>query len=150
MLLLYLLLLYLFIYLLVIYLLICCSSGHEEAAWLWEAEHHPFQLHLYGSFESCVLPRPYDRAELHNLVWHGVVLWRRHLFCNLRQDTTLLCECFSFRQCNADCEKQMQSGPSNICTTAIEINKDKRNTAKLCHVGTLSLKVTQVSVHGYC
>lgn len=53
---------------------------------------------------------PQSSAELPNLVWRGAVLWRRHLFCNLRQDTMLLCECFSFRRCDAACEKQMQSG----------------------------------------
>lgn len=58
------------------------------------------------------------RAELHSLVWRGGVSWRRHLFCDLRQDTTLLCEWFSFRQCYTDCEKQKQSGPFAICTYA--------------------------------
>lgn len=38
----------------------------------------------------------------------------------------------------------------HLCTTAVGINKDKRNTAKLCQTGTLSLKVTQVSVYSYC
>lgn len=130
-----------------LYFSICCFSGHEEAAWLWEAGHHPFQLHVCKSSESCVLPVLYNGAELHNLVWCSVILWRRHLFCNLRQDTTLLCECFSFRECYADSEKQTQSGPFNIFTTATEIKKGKINTAKLCHEGTLSLKVTQASVH---
>lgn len=94
-----------------------------------------------------LLPVLYNGAELHNLVWCSVILWRRHLFCNLRQDTTLLCECFSFRECYADSEKQTESGPFNIFTTATEIKKGKINTAKLCHEGTPSLKVTQASVH---
>lgn len=54
----------------------------------------------------------WGRAAQPCLEW--CVSWRRHLFCHLRQDTTLLWEWFSFRQCYTDGEKQKQSGPFAI------------------------------------
>lgn len=108
-----------------IYSLICCSSGREEAAWLWAAEHHPFQLHLCGSSESCVLPRPYDGAELHKTC-SAVVSSCGKDTCIVTSDKTLhFSECLSFRQWYADCEKQMQSGPFGICATEIQIKVRK-------------------------
>lgn len=108
-----------------IYSLICCSSGCEEAAWLWAAEYHPFQLHLCGSSESCILPRPYDGAELHKTC-SAVVSSCGKDTCVVTSDKTLhFSECLSFRQRYADCEKQMQSGPFGIRATEMQIKVRK-------------------------
>lgn len=97
MLLLHLLFLYLFIYLLVHLLLLLWPRG----SWVALGSRAPspsFQPPVCGTSESFAAPGPYTGAELHNLIWPGVVLWRRHLLCNLRQDTELLCECSPFRE----------------------------------------------------
>lgn len=64
-----------------------------------------------------------------SLIWHSVILWKRHLlFCSLKQDTTFLCErvcflttCVLDSVTHADFKKQMQSGPLDICSTATQI-----------------------------
>lgn len=93
-----------------------------------------------------------DSCPLCSLVWPGGVSWRGPLFCHLRQDTTLLWEGLSFWHLHRLWETKAARTfrHMHLCTTAVGINKDKRNTVKLCQTGTLSLKVTQVSVYSYC
>lgn len=64
-----------------------------------------------------------------SLIWHGIILWKRHLlFCSLKQDATYLCQhvcfltaCVLDRVTHADFKKQIQSGPLDICSTAMQI-----------------------------
>lgn len=144
MLLLHLLFIYLFIYLLVDLLLLwprgsCVASGKQST--------------IPSSFTSAGPLNPVHflgrTTERSCTTWSGVVSSCGEDTCFVSSDKTLYFSVSAFLL-DSDCEKQMQSGPLDICTTAIQINKDKRNTAKLCYLGTLSLKVTQVSVCGYC